>query len=113
MVLDFIFLFWSRKAEYTCDRGGLIASADLNASITALIKLSVGEHLFKQLNLSALLSQREALDSDIFSRLSEKMSTHPYIIKRIVELFRFHDSELYSKFVKYRSMTTNQDSGKT
>ncbi|MFQ5579396.1 MAG: M48 family metallopeptidase [Nitrospiria bacterium] len=108
MVLDFIFLFWSRKAEYTCDRGGLIASADLNASITALIKLSVGEHLFKQLNLSELLSQKEALDSDIFSRLSEKMSTHPYIVKRIVESKRFHDSELYSNFVKYRNMHPNE-----
>ncbi|MFQ5632936.1 MAG: M48 family metallopeptidase [bacterium] len=113
MVLDFIFLFWSRKAEYTCDRGGIIASEDLNASMTSLIKLSVGEHLFKKLDLSELLSQKEALDSDIFSRLSEKMSTHPYIIKRIIESKRFHDSELYSKFVKYKSMYPNQDPRKT
>lgn len=100
MVLHFIFLVWSRKAEYTCDRGGLIASADLNASTTALIKLSVGEHLFKQLNIKALLSQKEALEGDIFSRLSEKMSTHPYILKRIFALSTFRASELYSKMDK-------------
>lgn len=100
MVLNFIFLFWSRKAEYTCDRGGLIASNDLNASTTALIKLSVGEHLFSQLNIKELLSQKESLEGDIFSRLSEKMSTHPYILKRIFALSTFRASELYSKMDK-------------
>ncbi len=113
MVLHFVFLFWSRKAEYTCDRGGLIASGDLNASLTALIKLSVGEHLFKQLNLSALLSQKEALEGDIFSKLSEKMSTHPYIVKRIFELKSFYSSELYSKMVKNNGRIPDQETSKT
>jgi len=61
---------------------------------------SVGEQLFQQLNLDALLSQKETLDRDVFSRLSEVMSTHPYILKRVFALKAFEASELYAKIVK-------------
>ncbi len=111
MVLNFIFLLWTRKAEYTCDRGGLIASGNLQASMTALIKLSVGEHLFKQLDLEALLSQKEDLDSDLFSRLSEKMSTHPYILKRIFELKKFRASDLYTQIVQKNALKPDGGAG--
>lgn len=100
MILQVIFLFWSRKAEYTCDRGGLIASRNLQAATTALIKLSVGEKLFHELDLEALLSQRETLDRDVLSRLSETMSTHPYILKRIFALNDFSTFELYTQILK-------------
>lgn len=109
MVLHFIFLFWTRKAEYTCDRGGLIASRNLQAAMTALIKLSVGEQLFHQLDLKALLSQRKTLDRDVFSRLSEVMSTHPYILKRIFALKDFEASELYASIIKNNDVLTIPD----
>ncbi len=101
MVFEMIFLFWSRKAEYTADRGGLIACADLHASTSALIKLSVGEELFKQFDINELLAQKAELDSDWFATLSENISTHPYIVKRIFALKTFCGTESYADIIRF------------
>jgi len=94
-ILGFVFLLWSRKAEYTCDRGGLIACRNLNASIAALAKLAIGGELFEQMNLESLFDQKEEFDSSDISKLSEIFHTHPSIVHRIHELKQFHDSPLY------------------
>jgi Zn-dependent protease with chaperone function len=98
-ILNVIFLLWSRKAEYTCDRGGLIACRDLKASIAALAKVAVGKILFEKLNMDHLLNQIMDIDQDPVSRISETLSTHPYIVHRIHALKRFFDSP------QYRSIT--------
>ena len=51
-VLGLIFNSWSRKAEYTCDRGGLIVNHNVKSAISALAKLAVGKELFSQLDLN-------------------------------------------------------------
>ncbi len=95
-IMSFILLMWSRKAEFTSDRGGLLACRDLSASISALAKITVGEKLFNKLNLEKMLEQKD--DIKFMANLSELLGTHPFIIKRIHALKDFHDSETYAKF---------------
>ena len=96
-LLGFVFLFWSRKAEYTGDRGGLLASRDLKAGISAMAKLAVGGQLFAQMNIDSLMDQKMDLDQSDLSGLSEAISTHPYTVTRIHELRRFSDSDAYRR----------------
>jgi len=95
-IMGFVLLFWSRKIEYTADRGGLLASRDLKASISALAKLTVGPELFKELNIDEMIVQIDEID--FIARLAELLGTHPYIIKRIQALKNFYNSETYAKF---------------
>lgn len=96
-VLHFLYQFWSRKCEYTCDRGGLLACRDEKAAVSALAKLAVGPELFKQLNLEEFLAQHMDIDQDEISKLSEAMNTHPYTVKRVRAVASFHDSDQYRK----------------
>ncbi len=96
-ITGFVFLYWSRKCEYTCDRGGLLASQNLKASITALAKLVIGKELFERIDLDALLEQKRDIDESDVSKMSEIFNTHPYIINRIHELQKFYESSLYKK----------------
>ena len=75
--MSLIFLLWSIKAEYTCDRGGLIACGTLKASVAGLAKVAVGNNLYKKLNTEKLLDQIKDIEQDRIYSLSELLSTHP------------------------------------
>ena len=94
-ILSFVFLVWSRKAEYTCDRGGLIATRDLKAGIAAMCKLAVGATLFKQMDVEDFLNQQMDIDQNDVTRLSEGLATHPYLVKRIRAIQQFSETDQY------------------
>lgn len=96
-LVGLVLLAWSRKAEYTCDRGGLLACGDLQAAVTALSKVAIGKDLFKQMNLDAFFAQHQNIDSDDIARFSERLSTHPYIVHRLKALHEFSQSEFFQK----------------
>jgi Zn-dependent protease with chaperone function len=100
-IFGYVFLFWSRKAEYTSDRGAVLASRNFKATISALAKAAVGKQLFEKLSIDQLFQQKTDVDRDGVSRLSESLSTHPYIVKRIHALRHFYESETY------RQLTTH------
>ena len=84
----FIFGFWDRKTEYSCDRCGLILTRDIDNAISSLIKLSVGGELFKKLNIKGYATQvKKAIESPI--KLSEIFVSHPLTINRIEQLIVF------------------------
>ncbi len=91
-VVGFVLLSWARKAEYTSDRGGLIACHDLRAAISALAKVAVGKELFKRLNIDAFLNQKETLNADGIAKLSETLTDHPYLVNRIHALVAYSES---------------------
>jgi Zn-dependent protease with chaperone function len=97
--LSFLFLFWSRKAEYTCDRGGILASRDPRAAIASMCKLAVGPVLFKKMSVDDFLKQHMDIDQSDLCQLSEKFSTHPYLVKRIHAILEFYESDLYRRLV--------------
>lgn len=98
-ITGFIFLLWSRKAEYTSDRGAVLACRDPKAVVNALAKVAVGKELFEKLNIDNLFNQKRNVDEDEISQLSETLSTHPYIINRIHEINKFYNSPEYSRLV--------------
>jgi Zn-dependent protease with chaperone function len=93
LVLHFVFLRWSRKAEYTCDRGGLLACRDPRAAAAALCKLAVGPVLYKQMNIEDFMRQQSAITHNDLSELCEKFETHPYLVKRIRAVREFYESD--------------------
>lgn len=97
--LKFIFLFWQRKAEYTCDRGGLLANRNPRSAMSAICKLAVGPALFKQMNIENFLGQQMAIEQSDISKLSETLATHPYLVKRIHALREFFFSREYDRIV--------------
>ena len=96
-VMTLIFLAWSRKAEYTCDRGGLLACGDVRAALTAPAKVSVGKQLFEKLNIERFFDQKSIVDKDNLAGLSEALGDHPYVVNRMQALVEFSRSQLYAE----------------
>lgn len=90
----------SRRREFTCDRGGLIASRNLDKSIRVLAKLALGKSLAGKVDVGRLYRDEKEVEDDRMSRLSEALATHPPIKNRVLELRKFHGSELYKKLAE-------------
>jgi Zn-dependent protease with chaperone function len=90
---------WSRRAEITCDRAGLLCVNDLGTSTTALAKLALGStKLYEQLNLDAFVEQYDEGQEGV-GKFTEITASHPWIPKRIKALRKFAESKLYRERV--------------
>ncbi|MCP4649627.1 MAG: M48 family metalloprotease [PVC group bacterium] len=79
---------WSRSAEFTADRAGLMAAMDIEGSLRALAKLLVGsDALLKQLNLKELIEQTK--QKNFYSNINIAFKSHPYLTDRINELINY------------------------
>jgi Zn-dependent protease with chaperone function len=87
VLLTLAFRGWNRACEYSADRAGLLACGGLNKAISALVKVSTGV-VSSQAELEQALRMIEKEDDSPLSFLSESLSTHPMVIKRIEELRR-------------------------
>lgn len=89
---------WSRRAEITCDRAGLLCSKDAGVATRALTKLALGStKLYDELDLEVFLEQHaEAQES--FGRYAEIFASHPWLPKRVLALRAFTESALYRSF---------------
>lgn len=88
---------WSRAAEITCDRAGLLCCKDLAVAQHSFLKMVVGsKRLYEELNVDQYLDQlREGREG--IGRAAELTKTHPYIPKRIEALRLFAESDVYRK----------------
>lgn len=75
--------FWNRECEYNCDRASIWATKNPKALISALTKISIGPSFLDHIDEDKLLSQSMESKHNIFSRLGEMLSTHPYLVNRI------------------------------
>ncbi len=86
---------WSRRAEITCDRAGMLVSRDQQAAERAITKLAVGSRkLYEEFNLDAFLEQHEEGTHGI-GKFMEVFATHPWLPKRVLAMRVFGDSQLY------------------
>jgi len=86
---------WSRRAEVTCDRAGLLCSKDLDAACGAFMKMACGSSkLYDEMDLDAYVAQLEASQKGV-GRFRELLASHPYLPKRIKALRLFAESSLY------------------
>jgi Zn-dependent protease with chaperone function len=90
---------WSRAAEVTCDRAGLLCCRDEDAGKRALLKLVTGSpRLHAQLNVDAYLQQLDEAKDGI-GRAAELNKSHPYVNKRVHALRLFAQSALYRQSI--------------
>jgi uncharacterized tellurite resistance protein B-like protein len=89
---------WSRRAEISCDRAGLLCSRSLQAATTALIKLTcgLGEPLVR-FQLDDYLAQMREIQTLGGSAKDDPdwFSTHPFNPLRVAALYDFSASQLY------------------
>jgi Zn-dependent protease with chaperone function len=86
---------WSRRAEITCDRAGMLVSGDQQAAERAITKLAVGSRkLYEEFNLDAFLEQHEEGSQGI-GKYMEVFATHPWLPKRVLAMRVFGESQLY------------------
>src|SRR5947209_5538301 len=82
---------WFRKSELSCDRAGLLAGQDLDASRRVLMKLAGGAQL-SELNPDAFREQAHEYDAvpdlrdSVLKLLQLQGQTHPFAVVRFAEL---------------------------
>lgn len=92
--LRWAFMMWSRAAEVTCDRAGVICADDPADDISVQAKLIYGATLNRQdVNIDAILRQYDALRATPV-RFLELESDHPVSIRRIFAIKEFLNSEV-------------------
>jgi Zn-dependent protease with chaperone function len=95
---------WYRKSELSCDRAGLLACQDVDASRRLLMKLAGGAHL-SELNSDAFLEQAHEYDAvpdvreGLLKFLQLQGQTHPFAVVRFAELNRWVNNGDYRRIL--------------
>ena len=90
---------WSRRAEITCDRAGMLCCKDLEVSTKSLAKLALGSHkLYDQLNLEAFVDQFPR-GTRGRGEIRRSVFVASWLPKRILALRAFAESSLYKKHI--------------
>src|SRR6202789_839376 len=85
---------WYRKSELSCDRAGLLAGQDVDASRRVLMKLAGGSRL-AEMNADAFHDQAREYDAapdlrdSILKLLQLQGNTHPFAVVRFAQLDRW------------------------
>ncbi|HEX7555761.1 MAG TPA: M48 family metallopeptidase, partial [Leptolinea sp.] len=88
VLLTFAFRWWNRACEYSADRAGLAACGTPLKGVSALAQLAVGD-INSMIELKQALAVIDREDNSIENILSEALSDHPMIAKRIKALQEF------------------------
>ncbi|MDM8528415.1 M48 family metallopeptidase [Anaerolineales bacterium HSG24] len=91
------FLWWSRAAESTADRAGLVGSGRLDKSISAQAKFGAGPVLAQTINWDALVKQARETHNSMLGGFIEMVGTHPTMVVRIQRLVQFADSDTFRR----------------
>jgi Zn-dependent protease with chaperone function len=86
---------WSRRAEITCDRAALLATRDLDKTLTALVKLELGLDKGSAFNADEYLKSVPEPKKGL-GRFAELFRSHPYMPKRVQALRLFANSALFA-----------------
>ena len=90
---------WSRRAEITADRAGLLCTRDLGASTAAMVKMSVGsQRLFSSIDVEEYIRQLDEAQAGR-GRFDELFATVPYLPKRVQALRLFARTTYYLSVV--------------
>jgi Zn-dependent protease with chaperone function len=95
---------WYRKSELSCDRAGLLAGQDPDASRRVLMKLAGGSRL-SEMNADAFHDQAREYDAapdlrdSILKLLQLQGNTHPFAVVRFAELDHWVASGDYDRIL--------------
>ncbi|WP_139997795.1 M48 family metallopeptidase [Paenibacillus paridis] len=88
MWLPFLGEAYSRACEYTCDRMAVYYTNNVEAAMNGLTILAIGKTLYRRVDREEYLLQ-SSNERGLFVWLSEKLSTHPTLPKRIYAIQQF------------------------
>lgn len=94
MFVPFLGEAYLRACEYTCDRYAAYYIRNIDAAKEALSMLAIGKRLSSKMNKEAFVQQISE-ESGFFVWLSEKLSSHPHLPKRINALDNWANPEQY------------------
>ena len=88
---------WSRRAEITCDRAGVLCCRDIGVAERTFVKMASGstKH-YGDLDVEAFLEQLEEGKQGM-GRFAEVFASHPLLPKRVAALRVFSESAYYRK----------------
>lgn len=89
-----LFYFWSRAAEYTCDRIGFLCVEDKETAKQGLAKLMVGKRLAYKINFDEIEKQRKNVTKSVSVIVLEWFMTHPHLVNRVRQIEQFANSDL-------------------
>jgi Zn-dependent protease with chaperone function len=96
---------WSRKAELSADRAGLLATQDTAAAFRVHMKLAGGSNDLAEQDLTSFFAQgQEYLDAgdvrDVILKIQlVESQSHPYAVVRAIELRNWVDSGAYTSIL--------------
>jgi Zn-dependent protease with chaperone function len=96
---------WSRKAELSSDRAGLLATQDPAAALRTHMKVASGGRL-EDLDITAFRAQGEEylgppdVRDSVLKLLLLENSTHPFAVVRAAELQRWVDEGAYTRVLR-------------
>lgn len=99
--------YWDRMSEFTADRAGLLACQDLNASLSAIMKMAgipkryfntADPHVFAE-QAQEFLTQYGDTAHEIIKKVSILDDTHPWTIMRAAELIKWVESGEYQNVI--------------
>ena len=94
MYIPYLGESYLRACEYTCDRYAAYYVGNFEAAKEALVMLAIGKQLSSKVNQEAFVEQISE-ESGFFAWLSEKLSSHPDLPKRINALNHWFHPEQY------------------
>jgi Zn-dependent protease with chaperone function len=95
---------WFRKSELSCDRAGLLAGQDIDASRRVLMKLAGGSRL-AEMNADAFHEQAHEYDAvpdlrdSLLKILQLQGNTHPFAVVRFAEIDHWYASGAYERIL--------------
>ena len=94
---------WSRKAELSADRAGLLATQDPATAFRVPMKLASGGHL-DDLDATSFFAQGQEYDEadlrdSVLKLLLVENRSHPFLVVRAAELRRWVDSGEYARII--------------
>ncbi|MGH8727332.1 MAG: M48 family metalloprotease [Burkholderiales bacterium] len=103
--LQVALLNWKRMSEFTADRAGLLATQDVNAAVSTMMKLAgLPQKSYGAINNEDFLAQArefEGLDTDKLSWLAKGLSVmgqeHPWTVMRASEFLKWTDGGGYER----------------
>jgi Zn-dependent protease with chaperone function len=108
-------LNWSRAAEYSCDRAGLLVVQDPDVVSSTLVKLAGGPRRFRhEFSLDAIRDQYDEFEQTatgterIYAIWQEAMRTHPDPIWRANAIMQWGESSQYRDILAGRYLRRGQ-----
>lgn len=97
--------YWNRMSEFTADRAGLLACQDLNAAVSAIMKMAgLPERFYKTANLQGFVQQAkefehkyEGTTDNVYKLIDIIDEDHPWTVLRAAELIKWVEKGEYEK----------------